>query len=118
MPAEVSQLKPIAWLYALSALGYLVVLAYLVHTAEPFQFGWATKPPDYDEMLVALCAPLAISVLGAAALLNSSAHLRSVILGLSVFVCTGLLVRGWGLFVMPLAVPTVLLAFRISRVRA
>jgi hypothetical protein len=113
-------LRPIARSYALSALGYLVILAYFVYATEPFRFGWATKPPGYGEMLFAFCAPLGVSACSAALLLHASgasSRVRSLVLGMSVFLCTALLVRGWGLFILPLAPPTLLLVFRTYRMR-
>ena len=121
MRAFTSQFKSTGWLYALSALGYAVVFAYFVYSTEPFRFGWASKPPGYAEMLFAFSVPLVVSACSAILLLQpyaSLARLRSVILGLSTFVCTALLVRGWGLLILPLAAPTLSLLFRAYRVRA
>jgi hypothetical protein len=114
-------MKPVGWLYALSAIGSLIVLAYMLYATEPFHFGWSNKPPEYNEMLYAFLVPLIVSAFSAAVLLKRvgpSARSRSLVLALSVFACAALLFKGWGLLLLLLAPPTVLLALKAWRVGA
>ena len=97
------------------------MLAYALYATEPFRFGWSNHPPEYNEMLLALLVPLAVSAISAAVFLKQvapSARTRSLILGLSVFACTALLFKGWGLLLLILAPPTAFLAVRSWRVGA
>jgi len=114
-------MKSVGWLFMLSAIGSLVVLSYVLYATEPFRFGWPSHPPEYNEMFFALLVPLAVSAISAAVFLRRvapSARTRSVILGLSVFACTALLFKGWGLLLLLLAPPTAFLAARSWRVGA
>jgi hypothetical protein len=109
------------WLYALSAAGYFVLVAGLLYLTDPFRSVWANKPPDYAEMLSIFCVPLVVSVCSAAFLLRSRAlSLRTYwfILAVSVAACAVVVLQGYGLFVLPLVPPTLLLAFRGYRAGA
>jgi len=44
-------------LYALSALGYFLLLASTLYVTDPFRFGWSNNPPEYFEnALNVLCS--------------------------------------------------------------
>jgi hypothetical protein len=114
-------MRPVGWLYVLSAVGSLIVLAYMLYATEPFHFGWSNIPPEYNEMLYASLVPLAVSAFCATVLLKRTApstRSRALILALSVIACVALLLKGWGLLLFLLAPPTALLAVRAWRVGA
>jgi hypothetical protein len=118
-----SQVRQVALLYTLGALGYLLMLAETLYFTDPFRFGWANvdTSPEYVEMLLAFFAPLVMCASAAALLFfwrTPSTRVYAQIVAMSVLVCTTLLLFGWGLLVLPLAVPTLLLLYRTYRVRA
>jgi hypothetical protein len=118
-----SQIRQVALIYTLGALGYLLALAETLYFTEPFRFGWANvnTSPEYVEMLLAFFVLLAMCASAAGLLFfwrTPSTRVYAQIVAMSVLVCSTLLLFGWGFLVVPLAVPTLLLLFRTYRVRA
>jgi hypothetical protein len=118
---EASQGKTIGWLYAEAALGYLLLLAYTLYATNPFRIGLANNPPEYFVMLVIFCVPLVVSAGSALVLLRArapSTRTNWLVVATSVLASAVLLFRGFGLFLVLLVPPTLLLAVRNFRVRA
>lgn len=109
------------WLFALSAVCYVAILSVTIYVTEPFLFGWTNNPPEFIEMLVIFSVLVIASVVCAILLLWRRAPPRQagwLALAAAVTVCLGVLFKGYGLVIVPLASPTLLLAYRMHRVEA
>ena len=109
-------MRSVAWVFAAGAFGYFLILAATVYGTHPFRFGWANNPPEYVEMLAVFSVPLVVCTFAAAALFllrPPPTSIRTFIIAVSVFACATILFMGWGLVIVPLAAPTILLLYRV-----
>jgi cytochrome bd-type quinol oxidase subunit 2 len=113
MPNRADHFRAAAWLFALTAVGYALVAGHSVFVTNPAHIGWLTYWHISSDLVLAVCAPLVVSLCCSAFLFTRGA--ARVVLTISSAMCAALVISGWGLMALPMIAPAMILARRLQQ---